>query len=201
MMEIFRDSVPGITKSPSRRVFGVDPATNKIVVPIDLCTYTFDTSGGEVGPDPSLVAFLIGTEVKKSSNGVSIGKIQFAETPSVASNVNPFVILDSSSSTIPIVRLNDILRSIPTIDQIIPTLVSVGNPVTIGGTTVSGKISVLLQELSFPRDASLKIQAFTVQLNTPVGSSFQGSPILTTSGKTVGMLLGSGSTVIACPFP
>lgn len=188
-MEIFRDSVPGITKSPSRRVFGVDPATNKIVVPIDLCTYTFDTSGGEVGPDPSLVAFLIGTEVKKSSNGVSIGKIQFAETPSVASNVNPFVILDSSSSTIPIV------------DRIIPTLVSVGDPVTIGGTTVSGKISVLLQELSFPHDASLKIQAFTVKLNTPVGSSFQGSPILTTSGQTVGMLLGSGSTVIACPFP
>jgi hypothetical protein len=132
---------------------------------------------------------LIGAEVKQSSNGVSIGRIQFAETPSAASNVNPFVILDSSSS------------SIPTIDRIIPTSVSVGDPVTIGGTTVSGKISILLQELSFPRDASLKIQAFTVQLSTSIGSSFQGSPILTTSGKTVGMLLGSGSTVIACPFP
>jgi hypothetical protein len=199
MMEIFRDSFAGIDKSPSRRVFGVDPATNKIVVPIDLCTYTFDTSGGEVGPDPSLVAFLIGAEVKKSSNGVSIGEVQFAETPSAGSNVNPFVILDSNN--IPIVTLNDILSSIPTIDRIIPTSVSVGDLVTIVGTTVSGKISILLQELSFPRDASLKIQAFTVQLSTPIGSSFQGSPILTTSGKTVGMLLGSGSTVIACPFP
>jgi hypothetical protein len=199
MIEIFRDSVPGITKSLSRRVFGVDPATNKIVVPIDLCTYTLDTSGGEVGPDPSLVALLIGAEVKKSSTGVSIGEVQFAETPSPASNVNPFVIIDSSN--IPIVTLNDILRSISTINRIIPTSVSVGDPVTIGGTTISGKISVLLQELSFPRDASLKIQAFTVQLSTSIGSSFQGSPILTTSGKTVGMLLGSGSTVIACPFP
>lgn len=39
MMEIFRDSFAGIAKSPSRKVFGVDSANNKIVVPIDLCTY------------------------------------------------------------------------------------------------------------------------------------------------------------------
>jgi hypothetical protein len=186
MMEIFRDSFAGITKSPSRRVFGVDPATNKIVVPIDLCTYKLDAFGGEVSPDPSLVAFLIGAEVKRLSDGVSIGKIQFADTPSPASNVNPFVILDSNSRSIPVIA---------------PASVNVGDPVTIGGTTVSGRISGPLQLLSFPRDASLKIRAFTVRLSTPIGPSFQGTPILTTSGQTVGMLLGSGSTVIACPFP
>jgi hypothetical protein len=191
MIEIFRDSFAGIAKSPSRRVFGVDPATNKIVVPIDLCTYTLDSSGGEVGPNPSLVAFLTGAEIKRSSDGVPIGKVQFVETPTPASNVNPFVILDSSS----------IPSSIPVINRITPASISVGDLVTIGGTTVSGKISVPLQLLSFPDDASLKIQAFTVQLSMPIGSSFQGSPILTTGGQTIGMLLGSGNTVIACPLP
>lgn len=189
MMEIFRDSFAGIPKSPSRRVFGVDPATNQIVVPIDLCTYKLDAFGGEVGPDPSLVAFLIGAEVKKSSNNELIGKIQFAATPSAASNVDPFVILNSGSG------------SIPVIDRIIATLVSVGDPVTIGGTTFSGTISGSFQLLSFPRDASLKIRAFPVRLSTSIGPSFQGSPILAASGQTIGMLLGSGSTVIACPFP
>jgi hypothetical protein len=189
MMQIFRDSYAGIDKSPLRRVFGLHPITNKIIVPIDLCTYKLDNAGGQIGPDPTLVAFLTGAEIR-DSGGVSIGKVEFVDTPSPAGNVNPFVTLNSSSTNIPV------------ISQITPPSISVNDLVKISDTTVSGKISVLLQLLSFPHNASLKIQAFTVQLDTPIGSSFQGSPIImTTNGKTIGMLLGSGMTVIACPFP
>jgi hypothetical protein len=190
MIEIFRDSVPGISRSPERRVFGLDPDTKNIIVPIDLCTYKLDSSGGEVGPDPSLVAFLTGANIR-DTDGVSIGKIQSAETPNPASNVNPFVILDRTLSGTRI------------IDRIIPTSVSVGDPVTLDadGMIISGRITTRLGLLSFPGDGSLKIQAFTVKLSTPVGSSFQGSPIFINGGSQIlGMLLGTGSTIIVCPF-
>jgi hypothetical protein len=191
MIEIFRDISAGIAKSPSRRIFGLDPATNNIIVPIDLCTYTLDSSGGEVGPNPSLVAFLTGADIRKSSNGLSIGKVQFVDTPSAAMNVNPFVILDRS------------LSGIPVIDQIKPSLVNVGDLVNldIDNTVISGRISTPLRLLSFPNDASLKIRAFTVQLSMPVGSSDSGSPIfINGTSQMLGMLLGTGNTVIACPF-
>jgi hypothetical protein len=130
-MEIFRDAFKGLGTSPSRMGFGLHPVTGNIIVPIDICTHTLDSFGDEVGPDSSLVAPLVGAEIKQTSSGASIGIIDIAETPNPAMDVNPFVILDRSST------------AIPKIDQINPSIIRVGDSIVLdlSFTKISGKVS------------------------------------------------------------
>jgi hypothetical protein len=196
-MDIFRDADNGFSSSPSRRVFGLDPSSGNILVPIDICLLTLGSSN----PDFTIPASSIGVKVLTSPITSLLGKIESVDTPVPGIDVNPIVTLDRSSAVV------------DTIDSIDLNTISSGQNVYVkvsGGTTISGTILAatsgvtsgagLCEQQVFPLSMSLTIQAIRVQFSTPLGAGFQGSPIfIQGSTKVLGMLIGEGTTVLACP--
>jgi hypothetical protein len=192
-MDIFRNTISGFGISPTRRVFGLHPNTGKILVPIDICMLT------SVGLDNNLPVNVIGADVLTSPAPSLLGKIALFDLPIFGIDVNPFVELDNSSA------------NIKTINSVDINTIQVGDLVSIEGTTVSGKIfsSIsgvtsgfgLLRKKPFPIDMGLTIQGIEIDLDTPLGDGFQGSPvIMKNNNQVLGMLLGKGIKVLACPL-
>lgn len=197
-MDIFRDAGNGFSRSPNRRVFGLDPSTGRILVPIDICLLTLGSSS----PDFTIPASSINVKVLTSPIPSLLGKIDSVDTPVPGIDVNPIVTLDSSSTTI------------DTIDSININTISSAENIYVklsGGTAVFGKILTAISGVSsgaglceqqiFPMSTSLRIQAIRVQFSIPLGSGFQGSPIfMQGSNKVLGMLIGEGTTALAYPL-
>jgi hypothetical protein len=197
-MDIFRDNGNGFSRSPSRRVFGLDPTTGNILVPIDICVLVLSDNN----PDFTIPASSTGVEVLTSPITSLLGKIASVETPIPGIDVNPIVTLDRSSTTI------------DTIDSINISTISSGQNIYVklsGGTTVLGKILTatsgitsgagLREQQIFPMSTSLRIQAIRVQFSIPLGAGFQGSPIfMQGSNKVLGMLIGEGTNALAYPL-
>jgi hypothetical protein len=203
-MKIFRNDIDAShQQSPIRRVFGRDPNTNKILVPIDVCLLALQ-SGSPV-LDINLPSISSGADILESPRNNRIGKVALVSTPSFGSSVDPIVTLDSSSTDLSSVP-------IPVIDSVDITKIKAGDQVLIrleDNTIVSGKIvasivglnsgSDLLQDQVFPLlGAGFTVQAIRVDFSQPVGESLQGLPIfMAASNKVLGMLMGVGTSILA----
>jgi hypothetical protein len=193
------DSASGlkILPSPSRQVFGLDPLTKNILVPIDLCLYSI----GSRDPDFNLPALSVtkGLEIVEDPSPNLLGKVVSAFNPNVQTDVNPIVTLDNTSSNIPV------------IDSVNINTVNGGDKIFIrrdNGNVTSGVIAGnangigLIQTQIFPTldptILSLKFKAIEVRFSSPIGENLQGIPIIMQSSqKVLGMLLGVGDRVLA----
>jgi hypothetical protein len=196
-MEVFRETWHGILRSPDREVFGGHPNSGKILVPIDLCILDL---GNNENPDYSFPVKLTNAEIKESNNSAPIGKVEIVSTPNPAQDVYPIVTLNTVD-----------LQEFPKIDPQLPGTLQAGDkiffrsgldnqvregqilPSTNGISSGLG----LIEQLPFPIDIALTIQAYRVQFNNPLGPKFQGSRIIMkATNKTLGMLLGFDSNTL-----
>jgi hypothetical protein len=185
-MRVYRPSFDLTFQSPTRRVFGIHPTQNKILVHIDLCTLINDNT------QPNFDLLVDGKDILNSDTSAAVGKIESFSIPPTG-NINPTVTLK------PDLPIDSSIKKIT-----IPTTISVGDIVKVKGFT--GKIlpslqgnTSLIDTFPYPLDFSKTISAYRIEFIETLQLEDIGSPIIMGNGSTLGMLLTNGLTVFVFP--
>jgi hypothetical protein len=196
---IFRDDINAQNqRSPERSVFGLDPITKKVLVPIDVCLFSLE-SGNPV-LNPNLPTISNGAKILDTPVMNLIGKVASISIPNFAITVDPIITLDTSSLTIPVIDSVDV-TNIKVDDNV---FIKLEDNTTISGKIISSIVGLnsgasLIQEQTFPSlGAGFKVQAIQVKFSQIIVEELQGTPIfMASSNKVLGMLMGTGTNILA----